>query len=114
MISNKSKKEHVNPHQGVSKKVKNLRYFLRKKRNITYKHAPSSIFSRGALNTTYFDADKQVVWTVELIFMAASKIGEGFSPFRESEQVAQVVLNNEEMVNEETTMGSVVSKGRLG
>jgi len=27
------------------------------------------VFSRQALNTTYFDAEKQVMWTVELIFM---------------------------------------------
>jgi hypothetical protein len=39
----------------IPKKVKNLRYFLKKKRNIVYKHSPSSMFSRASQNTTYFD-----------------------------------------------------------
>ncbi len=56
VVSNKSKKEAGGLQvTGVSKKVKNLRYFLRKKRNITYKHSPSNKFSRSQLNTTYFD-----------------------------------------------------------
>ena len=55
-VSNKSKKDlGVVAMPTVSKKVKNLRYFLKKKRNIIYKHSPSAMFSRNKLNTTYFD-----------------------------------------------------------
>ena len=47
-VSNKSKKDlGVAPIPPVSKKVKNLRYFLKKKRNIIYKHSPSAMFSRS-------------------------------------------------------------------
>ena len=63
-VSNKSKKKALlEPTQGgmaiekIPKKVKNLRYFLRKKRNIIYKHSPASMFSRGQLNTTVFDSN---------------------------------------------------------
>ena len=55
----------------IPKKVKNLRYFLRKKRNIVFKQSPSQIFSRSVLNTTFFDM-QQVNWTVELIFYKRS------------------------------------------
>jgi hypothetical protein len=48
VVSNKSKKEARKLQtSGVSKKVKNLRYFLRKKRNIIYRHSPSSMFKRS-------------------------------------------------------------------
>ena len=48
VVSNKSKKEAGKLQtSGVSKKVKNLRYFLRKKRNIIYRHSPSSMFKRS-------------------------------------------------------------------
>lgn len=77
-VSNTAKKRSLlDPSQGgnaiekIPKKFKNLRYFLRKKRNIIYKHAPSTMFSRSQLNTTYFEnvgAEKLVLWTVELIF----------------------------------------------
>jgi hypothetical protein len=47
-VSNKSKKDlGVVSIPTVSKKVKNLRYFLKKKRNIIYKHSPSAMFSRS-------------------------------------------------------------------
>lgn len=80
-LSNTTKKKSLlDPSQGgnaiqkIPKKVKNLRYFLRKKRNIIYKPCPmSGFFTRSALNTTYFDsqsADQKLVhWTVELIFV---------------------------------------------
>jgi hypothetical protein len=42
-VSNVSKKKtfEVREQEKVPKKIKNLRYFLKKKRNITYKHSPS-------------------------------------------------------------------------
>jgi len=55
------KKASTNEDQGgtavskIPKKTKNLRYFLKKKRNITFKHSPSALFTRSSLNTTYFD-----------------------------------------------------------
>jgi len=73
VVSNKTKKTAGAVGAAVSKKVKNLRYFLRKKRNIVYKHSPSGVFARAANNTTYFDTsagqEKHIVWTVELIFL---------------------------------------------
>ena len=80
-LSNTAKKKSLlDPSQGgnaiqkIPKKIKNLRYFLRKKRNIIYKPCPmSGFFARSALNTTYFDSQsadvKLVHWTVELIFV---------------------------------------------
>jgi hypothetical protein len=42
-ISNVSKKKtfELSNETKVSKKIKNLRYFLKKKRNMMFKHAPS-------------------------------------------------------------------------
>ena len=79
-LSNTAKKKSLlDPSQGgnavlkIPKKAKNLRYFLRKKRNIIYRMCPmSGFFTRSHLNTTYFDsqsADQKLVhWTIELIF----------------------------------------------
>ncbi len=118
VVSNKTKKlAATNP--AINKKVKNLRYFLRKKRNIVYRHSPTTMFGRGALNTTYFDtssADKHVIWTVELIFLRAQKdapTDSSFSPFAHCDQAAQVVLNNEHMIHEETTLNSFIAKSHL-
>jgi hypothetical protein len=118
VISNKSKKEAtVLQTPALSKKIKNLRYFLRKKRNIMFKHSPSGVFSRSHLNTTYFDTssgqDKHVIWTVELIFLKRNQSSMGdFSPFY-CETLAQVVLNHEHMIHEETSLGSFISKAHL-
>ena len=71
-VSNASKKKsfELNENTRVPKKVKNLRYFLKKKRNIIYKHSPSQLFSRSVLNTTTFESNnKAILWTVELIFI---------------------------------------------
>jgi hypothetical protein len=106
-VSNKSKKVALlDPHQGgtaqtkIPKKTKNLRYFLRKKRNIIYKHSPSSMFSRANNNHTYFDSstpDKQVHWTVELIFLKKSAMPTlplSTSPLHDCHRQAQLVLTS--------------------
>jgi hypothetical protein len=85
VVSNKTKKTAAAGPATISKKVKNLRYFLRKKRNIIYKHSPSPMFARAANNTTYFDTsagqEKHIVWTMELIFLRnAGNLG-AFNPF---------------------------------
>jgi hypothetical protein len=48
-ISNVSKKKtfELSNETKVSKKIKNLRYFLKKKRNMMFKHAPSQVFLRS-------------------------------------------------------------------
>jgi hypothetical protein len=127
-LSNTAKKKSMlEPAQGgtaiakIPKKVKNLRYFLRKKRNIVYKHAPSSLFSRALLNTTYFDSqsqDKQVVWTLELIFYqrtlsATSSEIKPLSVLSGCTQQALIVMNSENMIPEDTSLGSIVSKSNL-
>lgn len=127
-ISNKSKKEAVpiigggGPGSGLSKKVKNLRYFLRKKRNIVYKHSPSNTFSRSLNNTTYFDTssgqDKFVLWTLELIFLKRTARSlppsdTTFQLFRDCETLATIVLNHANMIHEETTLASFLTKPHL-
>lgn len=108
--------------QKIPKKVKNLRYFLRKKRNIVYKPCPmTGFFSRSLLNTTHFDSmspeQKLVHWTVELIFVNQKTSTPGtssFSLYRDcSDALAQVVLNEKKMVNEEQTFNSFVNKQHL-
>ena len=71
-MSNASKKKtfDLNETVKVPKKIKNLRYFLKKKRNVMLKHSPSQMFARSALNTTTLDnTNKCIMWTVELIFL---------------------------------------------
>ena len=75
-LSNAAKKRSLehNDLQKLPKKLKNLRYFLKKKRGIIYKHAPSStLFARARENTTAFDnTSKSILWAVELLFIQLS------------------------------------------
>ncbi|TNV74413.1 hypothetical protein FGO68_gene247 [Halteria grandinella] len=126
-VSNKTKKVALlDPTQGgvaqtkIPKKVKNLRYFLRKKRNIIYKNSPTSMFSRSSLNNTYFDSstpDKLVYWTVELIFLKKSAIPTlplTTSPLHDCIRQAQIVLSTKNLlVPEDTPVGSLVKKNSL-
>lgn len=71
-LSNTVKKKafEINDSVKVPKKIKNLRYFLKKKRNIILKHSPSTEFSRSKENTTCLTEDnKNILWAVELMFM---------------------------------------------
>jgi hypothetical protein len=104
----------------IPKKVKNLRYFLRKKRNIIYKNSPTSMFSRSSLNNTYFDSstpDKLVFWTVELIFLKKSAIPTlplTTSPLHDCIRQAQIVLSAKNLlVPEDASIGSIVKKNNL-
>lgn len=116
----------MDPTQGgvaqtkIPKKVKNLRYFLRKKRDIIYKNSPTSMFSRSSLNNTYFDSstpDKLVYWTVELIFLKKSAIPTlplTTSPLHDCIRQAQIVLSTKNLlVPEDTPIGSLVKKNSL-
>lgn len=74
--ANKKKAFEIDEEIKVPKKVKNLRYFLKKKRNIIFKNAPTSYFSRSKLNTTMIESNgnqKHIRWTIELAFVVINE-----------------------------------------
>ena len=73
VLSNSKKKEdiEVKVQSKQDKKLKNFKYFLRKKRSITLKSAPA-FFKKHIANESTLDhegKDKMVMWTVELRFV---------------------------------------------
>ena len=85
-LSNRAKKENCLAKVGASmilgikpttvkqtRKVKNLKHFLRKKRSVNYFTSPSPLFSRNKLNNTHVNTQMKppcVFWTLELKFFA--------------------------------------------
>eukprot|EP00347_Sterkiella_histriomuscorum_P020334 403338204 len=127
----------------VPKRIKNLRYFLKKKRGIIYKQAPRQL-GKSKHNTTNLESDsaqngqKFIKWTVELIFVKdqdqktkqlleqqqniLSILG-GPSPQKselieepsvlELPQISRIILNEEDMIHEETTLQAFINKEHL-
>lgn len=113
-MSNSSKKQtfELNSTEKASKKSKNLKYFLRKKRNILMKQAPTQMFHKTKLNTTTMEngaaGQRNVIWTVELAFIVVKKLAE--AKISDNNVYTRIYLNNANMVNEETTLQSFINK----
>ncbi|CDW82763.1 UNKNOWN [Stylonychia lemnae] len=111
-LSNNVKKNSVEVANDVrvSKKIKNLRYFLKKKRQVIFKQCPKQMI-RHKLNTTTIDSNAQnakyILWTVELIFVSDLQGGQSILVLP---QLGTIVLNGHDMINEETSLDSLVSK----
>ena len=127
-LSNKAKKENCLAKVGASmalgikpveprlaKKLKNLKQFLRKKRQIDYYTSPSPLFSRNKLNRTRIDTQAKppcVQWTVELKFFKHEVQSEEMSEISWAHQlpVAEVLLHD---VSEETKLKTLLSTAFL-
>lgn len=103
-----------------TKRMKNLRYFLKKKRNVLFKQTPLNMsFTRNKLNTTSLESDasshaKFILWAVELVFLKAPNyLKSSLDSVDCYERIAEVVLNNESMIHEETTLQSFITAHHL-
>ena len=55
------------PEPATQRKIKNLKHFLRRKRNVNYFCSPSPLFARSKLNQTHINMQSKppvVFWTV--------------------------------------------------